>query len=82
MTIYNKNVCGTNLKKIRQHSKLSQTQLAAKSQLLGLDIDKKIICLIENDKRHIHDYELVTLAEALKVPIGYLIDGLPTYMCD
>lgn len=75
------NICGENVKIVRLMHKMSQSALAGKAQLLGLNIDKKTISLIENRKRRFPDYELIILAKALQVPTFYITDGVPlTYM--
>ena len=60
---------------------LSQEQLAARVQLLGLQLQQKAISRIETGERVVADYELVVLAEALGVSVEKLLrragkDGL------
>ncbi len=68
------NVCGGNLRRIRKSIKLSQSDLARKTQLEGLNLDKKTISLIENGKRGFQDYEVICCAKALGVSISDLMD--------
>jgi len=53
-----KNVIYTQLKKARAAAGMSQSQLAAKMQTLGINIDQQMISKIENDNRIVTDYEL------------------------
>ncbi len=74
------NVCGGNLRKIRKKLKLSQSDLARKAQLEGLNIDKKTISLIENGKRGFLDYEIICCARALETSISELMENdLPKF---
>lgn len=71
------NICGENIKIIRKKREISQSILAGKAQLLGLNIDKKTISLIESGQRKFADYEIITLARALEIPTYYITDGIP-----
>lgn len=42
-----KNIIGESLQKIRQSKNISQTQLSAKMQVLGVNIDQQMISKIE-----------------------------------
>lgn len=64
-----RNLIGTNLKNIRKHNNLSQEQLIAQLNLLGLDLDRTSLSRIENHNREVYDYELVYFSKALKVNI-------------
>lgn len=64
-----RNWIGENLKKFRLHNELSQEQLIAQLNLLGLDLDRTSLSRIENQTREVYDYELVYFAKALKVNI-------------
>ena len=70
-----KNICGEQIAKIRG-SKIpivTQEQLTAKVQSLGLDIDRAAIAKIETKQRRVYDYEVVIFAKALKVSTSYLL---------
>lgn len=71
-----KNLCGTNLAKLRaQHTPpLTQEALAAKVQRLGLEIDRAAIAKIETQNRRVYDFEILPLAKALNVsPLTLLL---------
>lgn len=71
-----RNLIGTNLKKIRVLNKLSQEQLIAQLNLLGLDLDRTSLSRIENHNREVYDYELIYFSKALKVSILALYSGI------
>ena len=59
-----RNWIGSNLKKIRLLNGLSQEQLIAQLNLLGLDLDRTSLSRIENQNREVYDYELVYFSKA------------------
>ncbi|MBR3919657.1 MAG: helix-turn-helix transcriptional regulator [Clostridia bacterium] len=75
------NICGRQIHLIRtgkydkQHEKISQDLLAARLQIVGLDIDRTAISRIESGGRFLKDSEVLLFAEALKVPIEVLYDS-------
>jgi transcriptional regulator with XRE-family HTH domain len=71
-----RNWIGSNLKKIRILNGLSQEQLIAQLNLLGLDLDRTSLSRIENQNREVYDYELVYFSKALKVNIVDLYDDI------
>ncbi len=68
------NVSGERIRQEREKSKMSQEKLAAKLQLLGLDVTQKAVSRIETGDRVVADYELIALAKALDVTIEYLLN--------
>ena len=62
----NKNVIGESLKYIRIVRKLSQQQVAAKMQTLGVNIDQQMISKVENNTRQVTDYELACFCLVLQ----------------
>ncbi len=62
-----KNILGKNIRKIRKERKLTQKDLAAKVQTIGLDMDRLAIVRIEAGTRVIADYEVLYLKEALEL---------------
>lgn len=77
----NKNICGKQIHLIRtgqydkKHKKITQDILAARLQIVGLDIDRTAISRIESGGRFLKDSEVLLFAEALKVPIEVLYDS-------
>lgn len=67
------NICGQNVRKLREEKKMSQDQLAAKLQTAGLGVNQNSISRIETGKRIVADYELKILAQVLNVPVDILL---------
>ena len=68
------NICGNKIKELRELSKLSQEQLAAKLQLIGLNLTQKAISRIESGERVVPDYELLYFAKVFDVTVANLLD--------
>ena len=71
------NICGRNIRRIRTEKKITQTDLAARLQIQGVQMNQNSICRIERGKRVVADYELLFIAAALNVPVARLLT-LPT----
>lgn len=65
----NKNLISKNLKIIRTARGLTQSQLAAKMQVMNVNIDQQMISKIENNSRFVTDYELACICLILKVEL-------------
>lgn len=63
----NKNVTSHSLKLYRVKNNLTQSQLAAKMQALGVNIDQQMISRIEKNLRFVTDYELACFCRILNV---------------
>jgi len=61
------NIVGPQIRKARYQLSLSQEQLAARCQLLGLDISRSTLAQIEIRVRFVSDEELLVLASVLNV---------------
>ena len=68
-----KNVCGKRVKEARKKLGLSQDDLAARLQVSGVIIERNSISRIESGARFVADYELLALANILKVTPSYLL---------
>ena len=72
----NKNICGARVKKARKNLNISQATLAARLQVLGVNIERDSVSRIEIGTRFVADYELLALSKILGVSLGYLLgDG-------
>lgn len=69
----NKNVIGEQLANIRQRKNISQSELAAKMQLLNINIDQQMISKIEKNQRQVTDYEFVGFSVCLNVQLEELL---------
>lgn len=67
------NMAGVRIREAREKERLSQEQLAARLQLLGLEITQKAISRIETGERVIPDYELPYFSAALNKSILWLL---------
>lgn len=68
------NICGKNIAKLRLEMKISQRALAAKMQLVGIDIDKNAIQRIECGKRFVTDIEIAAFAKVFAVAYKDLLE--------
>ena len=70
-----KNIVGKQVKLARSMSnhRMTQAALAVKLQLAGWDIDRVGVAKIENGIRQVTDIEVVRLAKALDVSVGWLL---------
>ena len=70
-----KNIVGARVRSARKASKppLTQLDLIARLQLLGMMIDQPALSKIESGRRPVTDIEVVTLAKALKVSAASLL---------
>ena len=68
------NLCGANVRQLREDQSLTQDQLAARLQVMDLPLTQKAISRIETGERVVADFELVLIAEALQVSVNRLLD--------
>ena len=68
-----KNICGDRVHEARCKHRLTQSDLAAKLQLAGINIERDSVSRIEIGTRFVADYELRVLAEILGVSVNWLI---------
>ena len=70
-----KNLVGPRVRALREDAHLSQEELMAQLQLLGMDLERGVIKRIENGDRAVSDLEIRLLARYFNVSYKYLIDG-------
>ena len=72
-----RNVVGRRIKeaRLKQKPPVSQEDLAARMAVRGVYFDRSAISRMEAQKRFVRDYEIVAIADALKVPISWLFGG-------
>jgi transcriptional regulator with XRE-family HTH domain len=70
-----KNIVGGRVAEARQKCKpaLTQDALSGKLARLGIQLDRAAIAKIENNHRHVFDYELKALAHAMGVDANWLL---------
>lgn len=69
------NTSGERVRMAREHLGISQSQLAARLQVEGIQLNQKAISRIETGDRVIADYELIFLSKSLKVDLVWLLMG-------
>lgn len=69
-----RNIIGDRLKQARRASKpyITQNELTARLQVMGIGIDRSMLSKIENGVRPVYDFEVAALAKALKVSVAWL----------
>lgn len=70
----NANASGHKIKELREAAGLSQEQLAAKVQLVGLNLNQKAISRIETGDRVVPDFELLFFSEVFDVSVEALLE--------
>lgn len=68
-----KNICGERLREARVIKRLRQSDLAAKIQTRGVNIERDSISRIEIGTRFVSDFELKIFAEVLGVSVQWLL---------
>jgi HTH-type transcriptional regulator, cell division transcriptional repressor len=70
-----KNIVGRRVAQARHKSnpELTQDALSGKLARLGIQLDRAAIAKIENNHRHVLDYELKALAQVLGVNANWLL---------
>ena len=71
-----KNIVGSRVRLARKAAKppLTQKDLVARLQVLGMMIDQSGLSKIESGQRPVSDVEVVALAKALKVSVAWLLE--------
>lgn len=70
------NVISNNLTKYRKSKHLSQADLVKDLNLLGINMHKNDIYLIEANKRTARDYEIWGILKVLNISFEDLIEGI------
>lgn len=67
------NVSGARIRQRREELRLSQEQLSARLQLLGLELNQTVVSRVETGLRVVPDFELDYYARALDTDILWLL---------
>ena len=72
-----KNIVGRRVAEARKSSNPALTQDALSGRLagIGVQLDRAAIAKIENNRRHVLDYEVKALARVLGVDVNWLLGG-------
>ena len=70
----NRNLVGGRIRQARLRCKppVSQEDLAGRLAARGISLDQTAVSRIESQTRYLMDYEIVAVAKALKVSVGWL----------
>ena len=69
----NKNVIYKNLRRFRKKRGLTQDQLAARMQVMNVNITQRLVSRIEHNERIVTDYELACFCRALGVTLEEML---------
>ena len=72
-----KNLVGARVRQARKDARppITQLELVARLQVLGMMIDQSGVSKIESGQRPVLDTEVAALAKALKVSVAWLLEG-------
>ena len=72
-----RNLIGERVRQARKNAKppVTQLELVARLQVAGIRIDQSGLSKLESGHRPVTDVEVVALAKALKVEVGWLLGG-------
>jgi len=75
-----RNIVGNRVRQARKVARppITQMDLVARLQLLGMVVDQSGLSKIESGQRPVSDVEVVALAKALKVSVEWLLEGADT----
>lgn len=68
-----KNISGERIREARTKQGITQGDLAARLQVRGIVIERDSISRIEIGTRFVADYELMEIADILKVSVAWLL---------
>ena len=68
-----KNICGDRLREARVVQRLRQEDLAARTQIKGINMERHSISRIEIGTRFVSDFELKVFSEVLGVSVNWLL---------
>lgn len=72
----NFNVIGENLRNYRIKKHLSQASVTKEMNLLGINLHKNDVYMIENNKRSVRDYEVWVFITVLDISYSDLFNGI------
>jgi len=75
--VESRNIVGSRVRQARRVAKpwITQEDLVARLQVLGIMIDQSGLSKIESGQRPVSDIEVVALAKALRVTPAWLLEG-------
>jgi len=71
------NLCGAQVRHFREQLGLTQEQLAARMQVMGVQVNQKAISRVETGDRVVADYELAAFSKVLGAGVEQLLIPFP-----
>lgn len=78
LSLGKRNISGKRVTEARKLKKMSQVELLAKMQVMGVEISIPALSLLEGQKRPVNDIELKAISKILGVSIDWLTDNEKT----
>ena len=78
LSLGKRNISGKRVTEARELKKMSQVELLAKMQVMGVEISIPALSLLEGQKRPVNDIELKAISKILGVSIDWLTDNEKT----
>jgi HTH-type transcriptional regulator, cell division transcriptional repressor len=75
-----KNIVGSRIKRARKEAHITQMDLAARLQVVGVLIDRSAIAKLETGKRPASDIEIAAIARVLNVDITWLFKDSESFL--
>lgn len=69
-----RNICGNQIRCLRQKKRMSQAQMAARLQIRGVNLEQDGVSRVESGERLVTDYELRAFARVLGVSVEELFE--------
>ena len=73
-----KNIIGLRIRKARKKAGMTQMELAAQMQVLGIPIERSGIAKLETGRRPVSDIEIAAISRILKITVAWLFEGEET----
>lgn len=67
------NICGPAVARLRRKRDLTQLELQHRCHAAGWPVARSVLAKVENQTRSVSDFELVALAQALRVNVARLL---------
>jgi transcriptional regulator with XRE-family HTH domain len=71
-----KNTLGPRIRYYRKKRGITQESLTAKLQVQGAKLDRPMISKIENQERELNDFEIIAIANALRIDFNELFKDI------
>ncbi len=78
LSLGERNISGKRVTEARKLKRMSQVELLAKMQVMGVEISIPALSLLEGQKRPVNDIELKAISQILGVSIDWLTDNEKT----